>query len=64
MVCIESTAVCCCYGCFPSEERNGIPSELLCADALVLTAPIMEPLGKRLAEYNVRLLDKGQSNGS
>ena len=34
----------------PSEARRGIPSELLCADDLVLTAPIMEPLGIRLAE--------------
>ena len=34
----------------PSEERSGVPFELLYADALVLTTPIMEPLGRRLAE--------------
>ena len=34
----------------PSEVRSGIPSELLYADDLVLTAPIMEQLGRRLAE--------------
>ena len=34
----------------PSEERSDIPSELMCADALVLTAPIIKPLGRRLAE--------------
>ena len=33
---------------FPSEARSGIYSELLYAD--VLTAPIMEQLGRRLAE--------------
>ena len=33
-----------------SEARSGIPSELLYADDLVLTAPIMEQLGRRLAE--------------
>ena len=31
MVCIESTAVCCCH-----EARGGIPSELLYADYFVL----------------------------
>ena len=59
MVCIESTAVCCCHRC-------GLPSEMLCADALVLTTPIMEPLGRRLAEYNVdkgQKVNAGQSNG-
>ena len=34
----------------PSEARSGKPSELLCADDLVLTAPIMERLGRRIAE--------------
>ena len=33
-----------------SEVRSVIPSELLCVDDLVFTAPIMEPLGRRLAE--------------
>ena len=35
---------------FPSEARSGIPSELLYADGLVLTEPIMEQLGRRLDE--------------
>ena len=34
----------------PSEARSGISSELLYADDFVLTAPIMEPVGRRLAE--------------
>ena len=38
------------FAVFHSEARSGIPSELLYADDLVLTAPIMEPLGRRLAE--------------
>ena len=33
---IESTAVWCCHGFVPSKARNGIPSELLYADNLVL----------------------------
>ena len=33
-----------------SEGRSGIPPELLYADDLVLTALIMEQLGRRLAE--------------
>ena len=40
----------------PSEEKNGIPSELLCADALVFTTPIMEL--KKGQKVNA-----GQSNG-
>ena len=44
----------------PSESGSGIPYELLYADDLVLTAPIMEPLGRRVDEYKVSLLDKGQ----
>ena len=43
-----------------SEARSGIPSELLYADDLVLTAPIIEQLGRGLAEYKVSLLDKGE----
>ena len=56
MVCIGSTAV------LSPVRQEGVyvPSELLCADDLILMAPIMEPLGRRLAEYNVSLLDKGQ----
>ena len=34
----------------PSEPRSGILSELLYADDLVLIAPIMEPLGRRVTE--------------
>ena len=34
----------------PSEARSGIPSELQYADDLVLIAPIMEPLGRRVTE--------------
>ena len=34
----------------PSEARSGIPTELLYADDLVLMAPIMEPLGRRVTE--------------
>ena len=37
----------------PSEARSGIPSKLMYADDLVLTAPIMEPLGRRLAYINL-----------
>ena len=36
-----------------------MPSELLYADDLVLMAPIMEQLGKRVAEWRSSLLDKG-----
>ena len=34
----------------PSEARSGLPSELLYADDLVLMAPTMEQLGRRVAE--------------
>ena len=34
----------------PSEVKSGIPSGLLYADGLVLMAPIMEPLGRRVTE--------------
>ena len=34
----------------PSEARSGIHSEWLYADELVLMAPIMEPLGRRITE--------------
>ena len=33
-----------------SEARNGLPTELLCADDLVLMAPTVEQLGRRVAE--------------
>ena len=57
MVCIESTAGCCFHG-YEARSR-------MCADDLVL----MEPIGRRLAEYKFILLDKeynvnaGKSNG-
>ena len=35
----------------PSEVRHGIPSELLYADDLVIMAPIMEPLVRRVTEW-------------
>ena len=49
-ICIESTAVWCCQGYFPSEARSSIHSELLYADDLFLIAPIMEPLGRCITE--------------
>ena len=42
-----------------SEARSGLPSELLYADDLVLMAPTMEQLGRRVAEWRDILLDKG-----
>ena len=39
----------------------GIPSEFLYADDLVLMTPIMERLGRRVTEYRVILLHKGQN---
>ena len=41
-----------------SEVRIGLPSELLYADDLVLMAPTMEQLGRRMAEWRANLLDK------
>ena len=42
-----------------SETRSGPPSELLYADDLVLLAPTMGQLGRRVAEWRSSLLDKG-----
>ena len=42
-----------------SELISGLPFELLYADDLVLMAPTMEQLGRRVAEWRVFLLDKG-----
>ena len=42
-----------------SEARSGLPSEFLYADDLVLMAPTMEQLGRRVAEWRACLLDKG-----
>ena len=43
----------------PVRARSGLPSELLYADDLVLMAPIMEQLGRRVAEWRASLLDNG-----
>ena len=50
MVCIESTTFPVVMDVVPSEARGGKPSELLCADDLVLIVPMMEQLGRRLVE--------------
>ena len=42
-----------------SKARSGLPSELLYADDLVIMAPTMEQLGRRLADWKARLLGKG-----
>ena len=42
-----------------SEDRRGMPSELLYADDLLLMAPTMEQLGRWVAEWRSSLLDKG-----
>ena len=42
-----------------SEARNGLHSELLYADDLVLMVPTMEQLRRRVGEWRASLLDKG-----
>ena len=42
-----------------SEARGGLPSELLYADDLVIMAPTMGQLGRRVAKWRASLLDKG-----
>ena len=42
-----------------SEARSGLPSELLYADDLVIMAPTMEQLGRRVADCRASLLGKG-----
>ena len=42
-----------------SDARSGLPSELQYADDLVLMAPTMEQVDRRLAEWRASLLDKG-----
>ena len=42
-----------------SEARSGLPSELLYVDDLVIMAPTLEQLGRRVAEWRAILLDKG-----
>ena len=41
-----------------SEARSSMPSELLYADDLVLMAPTLKQLGRRVAEWRASLLDK------
>ena len=42
-----------------SEARSGLPSELLYADDLLIMAPTMEQLGRRVADWRASLLGKG-----
>ena len=42
-----------------SEGRSGLPSELLYADDLVIMAPTMEQLGRRVADWRASLLGEG-----
>ena len=42
-----------------SEARCGLPFEFLYADDLVIMAPTMEQLSRRVAEWRASLLDKG-----
>ena len=42
-----------------SEARSGLPSELLYADDLVILAPTMEQLGRRVTDWRASLLGKG-----
>ena len=42
-----------------SETRSGPPSKLMYADDLVIMAPTIEQLGRRVAEWRAILLDKG-----
>ena len=42
-----------------SEARSGLPSELLYADDIVIMAPTMEQLGRRVGDWRASLLGKG-----
>ena len=42
-----------------SEARSDLPSELLYADDIVIMAPTMEQLGRRVADWRSSLLGKG-----
>ena len=42
-----------------SEARSGLPSELLYADDLVIMAPTIEQLGRRVADWRANMLGKG-----
>ena len=41
-----------------SEARSGLPSELLCADDLVIMSPTMEQLGRRVSEWRASFIEK------
>ena len=41
-----------------NEARSGLPSEFLYAEDLVLMAPTLDQLGRRVAEWRASLLDK------
>ena len=41
------------------DARSGLPSELLYVDDLVIMAPTMEPIGRRVADWRASLLGKG-----
>ena len=45
----------------PREAKSGMHYEFLYSDDLVLMAPIMELLGRRVTEYRVSLLHKGKN---
>ena len=42
-----------------SEARSGLPSKLLYADDLVIMAPTMEQLGRRVADWRAGLFGIG-----
>ena len=42
-----------------SEARSGLPSELMYTDDLVIMAPTMDQLGRRVADWRASLLVKG-----
>ena len=42
-----------------SEARSGLPSELLYADDLVIMAPTMTQLGRRVADWRAGMLGNG-----
>ena len=42
-----------------SEARGGLPSELMYADDLVIMAPTMEQIGRRVADWRASLIGKG-----
>ena len=59
MVSTESTVVCCCHGCCIQSGGKWSAFRVVYVDDLILMAPTMEQLGRRVAEWKVSLLDKG-----